>query len=631
MDTLSEEDIGNQTRKSESGSGGKTRRFSSIGISRKSVGDEGNIVPHYLRASTGSCHDFCKYGKKHEQSKSAIPVKFKTSNSVNREKVTKTKVPVEGKKPTTLTKVKPVTDLETQTPVEVNKKDIFLPSKKAQVVKPASKAIKNEPKLFQRSTSLVKPSPVRMSLDGSGGSSGGIIKKDLKTVNKSVMAPKTVAAKKVPIESKSPKASFSRAASLKAIKYKSIKQVAPLKDQNRLQKTKPKQTVSDKIQVKKPMHGVEAESEVKDETIEFDFIHPASESISGNNVVEEEFVEAESVVKDETIQFGFIHPASEAILGKNVVEEEFVETESEVKAESMEFDFNHPDADFINPASETFPDKDVVKEEFVEAKPEVKLETLEFDFVTSSSESFPGQNVGNAELTVDETSEDIPDKKLFEESAFAPHVAESLQSCSDKDVLEGESFIAPPVSESSESFYDEEVALDDESEYTDDEEVEVSEEEIETGLTNTEQVGTFVGNPNKYTRKGRTSFSEDKDEEAIKLRFRRGKILDVKSENNGPRRLKFRKGRVVEGKEADQHIARRSFDKKNTKDRVDSNNAPESVVLKHQGEQEKKDAQVLFNNVIEETASKLVESRKSKVKALVGAFETVISLQDGKP
>ena len=53
--------------------------------------------------------------------------------------------------------------------------------------------------------------------------------------------------------------------------------------------------------------------------------------------------------------------------------------------------------------------------------------------------------------------------------------------------------------------------------------------------------------------------------------------------------------------------------------------------LRHQDAQEKKDAQGLFNNVIEETASKLVESRKSKVKALVGAFETVISLQDGKP
>jgi len=38
---------------------------------------------------------------------------------------------------------------------------------------------------------------------------------------------------------------------------------------------------------------------------------------------------------------------------------------------------------------------------------------------------------------------------------------------------------------------------------------------------------------------------------------------------------------------------------------------------------------LLLNNVIEETASRLVaEARKSKVKALVGAFETVISLQE---
>eukprot|EP00268_Persea_americana_P006138 TRINITY_DN12184_c0_g1_i1.p1 TRINITY_DN12184_c0_g1~~TRINITY_DN12184_c0_g1_i1.p1 ORF type:complete len:512 (-),score=129.55 TRINITY_DN12184_c0_g1_i1:841-2376(-) len=35
-----------------------------------------------------------------------------------------------------------------------------------------------------------------------------------------------------------------------------------------------------------------------------------------------------------------------------------------------------------------------------------------------------------------------------------------------------------------------------------------------------------------------------------------------------------------------------------------------------------------YNDVIEETASKLVEKRKNKVRALVGAFETVISLQE---
>ncbi|KAK4804152.1 hypothetical protein SAY86_003969 [Trapa natans] len=57
----------------------------------------------------------------------------------------------------------------------------------------------------------------------------------------------------------------------------------------------------------------------------------------------------------------------------------------------------------------------------------------------------------------------------------------------------------------------------------------------------------------------------------------------------------------------------------------------EKVLLRHNHVHEKKDIKVLFNNMIEETASKLVETRKSKVKALVGAFETIISLQDAKP
>ena len=57
----------------------------------------------------------------------------------------------------------------------------------------------------------------------------------------------------------------------------------------------------------------------------------------------------------------------------------------------------------------------------------------------------------------------------------------------------------------------------------------------------------------------------------------------------------------------------------------------EVVVLRRRqdGKETKRQEQVLLNNVIEETASRLVaEARKSKVKALVGAFETVISLQE---
>jgi len=50
-----------------------------------------------------------------------------------------------------------------------------------------------------------------------------------------------------------------------------------------------------------------------------------------------------------------------------------------------------------------------------------------------------------------------------------------------------------------------------------------------------------------------------------------------------------------------------------------------AVALRHQKTLEKKRSQRLYNNLIEETASKLVKTRKSRVKALVGAFESVIS------
>lgn len=53
----------------------------------------------------------------------------------------------------------------------------------------------------------------------------------------------------------------------------------------------------------------------------------------------------------------------------------------------------------------------------------------------------------------------------------------------------------------------------------------------------------------------------------------------------------------------------------------------ENTAGKQQKREGKKETQA-YNDVIEETASKLREERKNKVKALVGAFETVISLQE---
>ena len=129
---------------------------------------------------------------------------------------------------------------------------------------------------------------------------------------------------------------------------------------------------------------------------------------------------------------------------------------------------------------------------------------------------------------------------------------------------------------------------------------------------------------------------------SMRLRFKRGKVLDVGSQDNtSPRKLKFKRGKIVTGASdtTSKTSSQRSLKTKETHFSNDNKEQqqhkpkpkPLEVVLKHQEDTEEKKSDsraVLFNNVIEQTANKLVETRKSKVKALVGAFESVISLQE---
>ncbi|XVE83722.1 hypothetical protein DITRI_Ditri16bG0109100 [Diplodiscus trichospermus] len=155
-------------------------------------------------------------------------------------------------------------------------------------------------------------------------------------------------------------------------------------------------------------------------------------------------------------------------------------------------------------------------------------------------------------------------------------------------------------------------------------------DEDETG--NMEEAEILEGENGGRRRKAGTVSSNDKDCQPVKLSFKRGKIVDIQSENNGPRRLKFRRGRVLGQNQNIRGEGHRIFRRRGVSGDTDDHKPDgEKVILRHQDVQGKKDEKGLFNNVIEETASKLVETRKSKVKALVGAFETVISLQDSKP
>ncbi|XP_027358379.1 uncharacterized protein LOC113867323 isoform X2 [Abrus precatorius] len=153
-------------------------------------------------------------------------------------------------------------------------------------------------------------------------------------------------------------------------------------------------------------------------------------------------------------------------------------------------------------------------------------------------------------------------------------------------------------------------------------------------IEHVENEETLEVNEKDKPKKDGVVCSEDEDSQMIKLKFRRGKVIDNQIEISSPRRLKFRRAKVSAEKANVKGNAQRKSFKRRDGAGADSNGAttgPEKVVLRHQDMQDKKDAQGLLNNVIEETASKLAETRKSKVKALVGAFETVISLQEKKP
>lgn len=138
---------------------------------------------------------------------------------------------------------------------------------------------------------------------------------------------------------------------------------------------------------------------------------------------------------------------------------------------------------------------------------------------------------------------------------------------------------------------------------------------------------------NKIRPKGAAlKFNQKNTAAPRKLKFRRGKVIELQPEDYTLKRLKFRRRVLLDrqnGKGNGQNgnlvwLRERGYEKAASATEMKL----ERVLLRHRKEDAQKEQRGLFNYVIEETASRLVKSRKSKVRALVGAFETVISLQD---
>lgn len=96
---------------------------------------------------------------------------------------------------------------------------------------------------------------------------------------------------------------------------------------------------------------------------------------------------------------------------------------------------------------------------------------------------------------------------------------------------------------------------------------------------------------------------------------------------SSPKKILFKRGKALGENHHGEEAGSRSLKLKEVIDADPEQTKVESekVILRHQETSGRKDSPNL-NYVIEEKASELVKTRKSKVKALVGAFETVMSL-----
>lgn len=132
----------------------------------------------------------------------------------------------------------------------------------------------------------------------------------------------------------------------------------------------------------------------------------------------------------------------------------------------------------------------------------------------------------------------------------------------------------------------------------------------------------------KLQKRTENTILEDKSSSSNKMPFRRGKEVGPQREIHDQRRLRLmQKTEAFVDKNFEGETRMKCFRKNSESTTVCSGTvSPGSptVVLWQQDVQEK-NTQALSNDLIQETAKKLVEVRKSNVKALVGAFESIIS------
>ncbi|XP_019442713.1 PREDICTED: muscle M-line assembly protein unc-89-like isoform X12 [Lupinus angustifolius] len=583
------------------------------------------VVSRYLKPSTGSCHDICKYGR--EQ---AIGTKNRRSipDRATRKKLYQSSkgghgeimISVSGlgasvdSKPANMSLAK----LEKPVDSELQISDTSYSKKQESPIKSSDnkKQTRNEGLVKKKKTSLVKVKP---SLLESGISS--LARQETSSTAKEVKSSTESASKKV----ESPSKSTSRKVETPS-KSTSEEVETPSKSNSKKVK-RPSESTSKKMGTGTPLKST---SNIKSSSKST----PRVETSSKSTAKMVKSPSKSSTLKDNGTELSpksvtSLKPISVPgkITSLNSSESFGGQRNRDIKMEKVAVPSKAASRKSMKPLMAPLSPK--VSPKRVQSINSKKLKSLK---VVSQLKN---QQIANARKVV---PEELNDEEVEEKTLYViemESVNKTLQSDHNASYNDEPSLpqISTPNFASSSKFQPVSQEGQEESEYTTTKHEEDSvsrnhEEYMENGKTLEVVV---KGKPKP--RKGGIVYSEDKDDQMLKLKFRKGRMIENKVENNSPRKLKFRKTKVYQKAQPKADSQRKTFKRRDEAcaDNTGATPGPEHVVLRHQDKKDKKGSQGLFNNVIEETASKLAETRKSKVKALVGAFETVISLQDEKP
>ncbi|CAK8533451.1 unnamed protein product [Lathyrus sativus] len=567
------------------------------------------VVPHYLRASTSSCHDICKYGGNHSfnpKERRSIPNRatrkqlYQSSEASIGVIVAKPKLSVDSK-PTKMSTVvlKEAVDSEACTSDALDAKN-----------RKKTSFVEDKPSLLLKShTSPSRSQEISSSMDkemqSQSKSASRKVETPSKSTSKTVKTPSKSTPKKVESISKPTSdvktSSKSIADLVEALPKSILKKIGNSSNSS----ASPGEAVPKSI-IKKVENPSKSTSKVKISSIDGTSLQLPS-SIG---------TEMKLFTKPSSSLNSIRVARNKASSSMNSFEGVSGKTNNKIKMEKKVASFKASPRKLIVPIKAlSSPRKLIVPIKALSSPRASKkhknlkiVSPLKNQKAAKKLELEEHENLRNQETLKKVELEESKIHEIKEKTLYVIEMEtenKTLQSNQNASYFD-ESYL-PQLStpESSSTSVTQSVSEENQEEY----EYTTSEYELDS-LSGNSEIECIVNNETSMVEKTgklrKVKEVEDKDSEMMKLKFRRGKVVDDQSEKNTPRKLKFRRAKTL----------------------AEKANFKEKVVLRHQGFEDKKDAQGLFNNVIKETASKLVEARKSKVKALVGAFETVISLQE---